>query len=54
MKDQPNTNPERKQQEGSSLHSSAPSSQKEVSNRKNEGQRKERSGKTANPAKQGK
>lgn len=53
MKDQPSGNQERKQHEESSLHSSAPSSQKEMSNRK-EGQRKERPGKNANTAKQGK
>jgi len=52
MKDQSTTNHERKQQEGSSLQSSAPSSQKEMSNRK-EGQKKDRPGK-ASPAKQGK
>jgi hypothetical protein len=53
MKDQLTTNHERKPQEGASLQSSGPSSQKEVLNRKGEGQRKDKSGK-ANTARQGK
>lgn len=53
MKDQPTTNHERKQPEGSSLQSSGPSSQKEIPNRRSEGQRKEKSGKLAGTAKQG-